>query len=93
MSTSLDKIRASVLDDMQQALAEGLLVSPETCHDHDGQHPDSHRDLDTPVSFATGLLEAWTVDSDCSDSDKERIEALIYETLAEHLPKDLLGHL
>lgn len=93
MCTSLDEARTSIIESATQALKDGLLVTPDIFDRHDGQHPESLRDLDTPASFAAGLLEAWTVDMEFSDDEKAQIEALIHETLSQQLPEALRGHL
>lgn len=51
MSFSLDYIREKTAEYIREALNDGVLVAPEKDIEHDGNHPDTGRDLETPSSL------------------------------------------
>lgn len=93
MSFSLDYIREKTVEYTKEALSDGVLVTPEKDVEHDGIHPETGRDLETPSSFKEELMQTWTMDLDISDTEKSKIAEIIDSVLRHALPEDLRGFL
>lgn len=93
MSFSLSYIREKTMQYTKEALDEGVIVTPEYDVKHDGIHPETGRDLETPSSFKEDMLQVWTMDLDISDPEQSHIVEVIDSVLHHTLPEDLRGFL
>lgn len=89
----LNCIRNKTTDYTREDLRKGLIVSPDYYEKHDGQHPDSLRDLNTPTSYVSEMLAVWTLDLGYSPEDEGEIERIVTKTICSCLPDELKNYL
>ena len=93
MSFSDEYIEKQTKHYTQEALQDGVLVSPDECGENDGQHALSKRDLETPDSFVEDMMQTWTVDLGLTEARESEIRAIVVSVVSETIPEELLRHM
>ena len=89
MSVDAEYIIARTRQYTREALEQGLIVTPQYDTDHDGQHPESKRDLDTPTSFIEDMVQVWTLDKGYPPEEEARIQTLVTKSVEMELTEEL----
>ena len=58
-------------------------------YDENGDHVDSLLDAESPCSFASGLMETWTLDLSLSEARIDAIRDIVKATVAANLDGEL----
>lgn len=90
---SLSYIKTQTAYYTKASLESGKMVSPDEYDKHDGRHPETGNDLETPSSFLQDMIATWTLDIELTEDESDNIESVTEQIIYDNLPDELKQYL